>query len=397
MNEEVIMNFFSQSENTKKSSVDLEKMVKNYIFFQQVDGKVKKALSLAKLGRSAESKSLLQEIENELKSNIKSHPNDFHACLFLALFYIETDNSSSAISILQMIINSFSSSLSNDVLLTIQSELQKLIRAQPVSLEEKKITYTLVHCCYNCGRLINYISVPCIYCEWAPKTIEDLSRSMLICSQYLGIPFMLSFARSVANGKRPNDIIGNIEESAAKFRSNPTNLFIVKDLFENLKKDKDRLSRPLNSIRRCPFCQNQILFCQAENCTKCGKILDLPEIVRLLLCADNLLWFFENRAEIIEADEFTEFICFLVSLVNDILRKQVTPPLVQRQYAISLLSKITAIFDKNKGGVIQTSNPSSLKVFIVEADMLEDTKSYTMFVYNELLFFVKLMSKEIVI
>jgi hypothetical protein len=230
-----------------------------------------------------------------------------------------------------------------------------------------------------------------------PKSIVELSWSMLLGNQDLGISLMLLFARSVAEKKHPFNIIGNLEETAASFRSNPINIYILNDLYEKLNKDKVKLSRSFKNIRRCSYCQNWIYYSQTENCKKCGKLLDLPEITRLLLCADNLLWFFENRSETNKTDEFTEFICFLVVLEHDILFNQIIPGASQRQYAINLLSKITAVFDKNKGGVIDTSNPSSLKIYFVQDDMLDDTKTYTIFISNELQFFVKVMTAGIVI
>ena len=78
-------------------------------------------------------------------------------------------------------------------------------------------------------------------------------------------------------------------------------------------------------VRECEGCGNRILFSGAEECEKCGEPVNWPDATRTLACMDNLLWLLEQRVEVSSADAFSDFVCVLVAMTNNLLRKQEVP------------------------------------------------------------------------
>lgn len=74
-----------------------------------------------------------------------------------------------------------------------------------------------------------------------------------------------------------------------------------------------------------------------------------PDAVRTLVCMDNLLWLFEQRAEPAATESLSELVCALVGMTNNLLRKQEGPPSNVRRYTLDLLGKAGAIADLGKG------------------------------------------------
>lgn len=103
---------------------------------------------------------------------------------------------------------------------------------------------------------------------------------------------------------------------------------------------------------------------------------------------DNLLWLCEQRVEVSSSEALCEFVCLLVRLTNNLLRKQEAPSDAHRKYALNLLEKMTAISDLNRGAVIETKSPRELKIYLVKDSMLEDSETFGLFLFKELEFFV---------
>ena len=110
---------------------------------------------------------------------------------------------------------------------------------------------------------------------------------------------------------------------------------------------------------------------------------------------DNLLLLFEQRIELSSSEDFSEFVCVLVLMTNNLLRKQESPSERVRFYALDLLSKIGAICDLGKGAIIDTKDTKQLKIYTVKESMRDDSQMFGLFWYNELEYFVRKMREGV--
>lgn len=107
---------------------------------------------------------------------------------------------------------------------------------------------------------------------------------------------------------------------------------------------------------------------------------------------DNLLWFLEELSEPSDSVAFSDFVCVLVVMTNNLLRKQEAPSSNERQYSLQLLKDLRSISDLNKGVIVDTKNPKNLQFYLVKENMRDDTESVGLFLYKELEFFVLKMA-----
>jgi hypothetical protein len=134
------------------------------------------------------------------------------------------------------------------------------------------------------------------------------------------------------------------------------------------------------------------LFGDAEECEKCEAPVKWPEAIRLLVCMDNLLWLFERRIEVHSADAFADFVCVLVSMTNNLLRKQEVPSIREREWSLQLLADMGVVCDLNKGIVISTKNPNDLQIYLVKDSLREGWETFGPFFFREFRFFAAKMA-----
>jgi hypothetical protein len=257
--------------------------------------------------------------------------------------------------------------------------------------------YTQIYGCQSCGRLINYVSMPCPHCQWSPSNLNEMVRSVLLSNTYLDVSLLLIFAREVSKGRSSGEVVGNLETMAQEFMRISKNREYMDQLYRLLRKDQQRQTRNIAMFRKCPGCGDRKIWTISDDelCEKCGAQVRWPDAVRALVCMDNLLWLLEQRVEPKNTESFSEFVCVLVLMVNNLLRRQENPTNEQRRYALDLLSKIGAIADKNQGAIIDTNNPQTLKIYFVKSNMMEDSKAFGTFLCNQLQFFILKMVEGI--
>jgi hypothetical protein len=120
-----------------------------------------------------------------------------------------------------------------------------------------------------------------------------------------------------------------------------------------------------------------------------------PDAIRLLACIDNLLWFFEQRIEPSPNKSFAEFVTVLVAALDLLLRKQEAPGEQLRKYSLELLSQIGALFDSNKGAVVEVKNPKELQIYLIKDRMREDSETFGLLLFKEVEAFVSMMESGI--
>jgi len=201
--------------------------------------------------------------------------------------------------------------------------------------------YTKIYSCQNCGRLINYVSMPCPHCQWSAGTPDEMARSVLLSSTNLDVPFLLILAREVSKGRSSREVVGNLETMAQEFMSTSKNREYMDQLYLLLCKDQQRQLRNIAMFRKCPGCGDRKIWSASddERCERCGAQICWPDSARALVCMDNLLWLLEQRVEPKNTESFSEFVCILVLMVNNLLRKQENPTIEQRRHTLGLFNR----------------------------------------------------------
>jgi len=222
-----------------------------------------------------------------------------------------------------------------------------------------------------------------------------MARSMILSNTYFQVPILLLLAREMASGRVADDVVPNLLDDGEKYLCVPKQRQAVEQLFSLLRQNEHKNHRNLKMLRECSGCGNRVLLSGAVECETCGESVTWPESLRLLVCMDNLLWFLEERSEPSETDAFSDFVCVLVAMTNNLLRKQEAPSNSDRQYSLQLLKDLKAICDLNKGVIVDTKNPKNLQFYLVKENMREDTEGVGLFLYKELEFFVEKMANGV--
>jgi hypothetical protein len=382
---------------SKKKKESVADLLAEFVTYQQIVGRISKAQSLQKLNRLDESQQLLLETERIAKNYLNQNPREKKAHMMLVLFYSEIGSFELAEPIIQRLLSSGEFQLNEEEKFVLSAELQKIQRQRPTNQRaaDGPTGYTQVYCCANCGRLHNFVSMPCPNCDWSPQTIEETACSIILSNSHFKVPALLIVAREMSTGRTADDVVPNLLSDGKAYLSVPKQKQVVEQVFSMLRQNEHKNHRSLSMVRECPNCGNRILFSGAEVCEKCGESVNWPDAIRVLACMDNLLWLLEQRIEVSSTDAFSDFVCILVAMTNNLLRKQEVPPMPDRQYSIRLLTDMGAVCDLNKGAVIDTKNPKKLQIYLIKSSMRDDSETFGLFLYKELEFFVEKMTEGI--
>ena len=381
----------------EKSIFDEIKEIKIY---QEALKLLEQSKNLSKLGRNHEAQDIYLKSEKIAFDYYSRNKNSTHANLLLANIYLESTDQERAVSIIKNLLNPSKFALSEDKRLELEHYLQRIDREKPHakrSFENKNNTenYTSIYSCQNCGRIINFVTVPCPYCYWYAQDLSSLARSIVLSTLTMNVPTLLLLARNVAQGRQPSDVVISLDDRARQAYETPEDEANLRKMLNLLHKNAELNFRDINSLRECPSCSNRIFLCTDETCDSCGEIIRLPDSLKLLLSMDNLLWLFENRLEIVATTQFSEFICLLTVMINDLLRKQETPSLKRREYSMSLLMEMKVIFVQDKGAFIITNNLDDIKLHYIDEKFNKVTEANGYYLYSELNYFVDKMLKGV--
>ena len=382
---------------SKKKKENIVDLLSEFAVYQQLAGQIGKAQSLQKLNRVDEARAVVIEAERLATSYLSQRPLDKRAHMLLALFYREVNAFDRVESIIQRLLDSAEFQLNEEERLVLSSELQRVRRQRPASQRgtEGPTGFTQVYCCANCGRLHNFVSMPCPNCDWSPQTIEETARSIVLSNAHFKVTALLTLAREMANGRSADEIVPNLSNDGRAYLRIPEQRRVVEQVFAILRQNEHKNHRSLGMVRQCSGCGNRIFFSGSEECDGCGEAVTWPDAVRALVCMDNLLWLFERRIELSSADALAEFVCILVAMTNSLLRKQEAPSAQDRRYSVQLLADMGTVCDLNKGAIIETKDPKNLKIYLVKDSMREDSEAFGIFLLRELECFVAAMGSGV--
>lgn len=324
-----------------------------------------------------EARQVILDAERIATSYLNRNPNEKKAHMMLLLLHREADAPDRAEPIIERLLNSNEFQLSDEERGGLSGELQKIWRQR----QSRQRTadgprgFTQVYCCANCGRLHNFVSMPCPHCDWSPQTIEELARSMMFSNSHFQVSALLILSREIANGKVADDVVPNLLVDVKTYLSNQKQIKGIEQVFYLLLKNERKNHRSISMARECSNCGDRILFSGA-GMRKVRGDGELARSVTPSCCMDNLLWLLEQRVEPNSTDAFADLVCVLVDMTNNLLREQEVPSICDRQYSLQLLTDIGAICDLNKGVVIDTRNPRHLEIYFIRDSVREESEIF---------------------
>jgi len=247
-------------------------LLEEVVTYQQLVGHISKAQSLQKLNRFDEARQVILDAERIATSYLNRNPNEKKAHMMLLLLHREADAPDRAEPIIERLLNSNEFQLSDEERGGLSGELQN-IRRQRQSRQrtaDGPRGFTQVYCCANCGRLHNFVSMPCPHCDWSPQTIEEMARSIVLSNSNFQISALLILSRELANGRGADDVVPNLLDDGKSYLSDPKQMQGIEQVFSLLQRTEHRNHRSISMARECSNCGDRILFSGTAECEKCG-------------------------------------------------------------------------------------------------------------------------------
>jgi hypothetical protein len=222
----------------------------------------------------------------------------------------------------------------------------------------------IIYACHQCGRLIEYISIPCMYCGWQPLTITEVAQSGRLATPWFSIWDVMEIGRQIHGGRRATEVVSNLTQSAeASMANQEYRSYVESALDEAKRKLADRFFYYL-SVVNCPNCGTGIPRHNpfVTSCTKCRVKLRIPPPMQLLNCLARTSIHFQHNFVGERTDEFDLFIRYLVSLQSKLFTKQETPSPAQRNRVLELMGNLGKVGVVNNVGIVDMSNPTKIVV-----------------------------------
>lgn len=381
----------------KKKAISLQDLIADFHLHQEVMGRIERQCSLNKLGRSAEAHQDARETVKLVENHVKDNPADKRAHFLAAHFYHYVGFEEKAERTLANLLSQGAFKLEDDERLICEGAQQNIRRQRHLNARGKDGPdgFTQVYSCAKCGRLHNFLSMPCPHCDWFPESELDAAKSIVLSNAHLKIPQLLLLSREIASGRTAEDVVPDLKKSAAAYLNGDQQARAVRGVLSLLRENSQKTRRSINEVLGCPACGARMPFSGALHCGQCGEEIRWPKFLRSLACLDNLLWLWESRVEPDRSEEFAEFVCVLVLMMNDLLRKQEVPSEKNRRYALELLQKIGPVFDLKKGAAVDARDLEELKPYVFEDNRRDESQVFVTLIQQELKLFVAMMKSGI--
>jgi hypothetical protein len=218
----------------------------------------------------------------------------------------------------------------------------------------------VIYACQRCGRPIEYISIPCMYCGWQPTTLDEISRSGRLSRHNFSTWELLGIGRGIAAGRKATEVVINLAEVAAENMADPESRKAIESiLLDAQQKQKDNYFC-WHDVATCKHCKTFNFRQDAKECSKCRALLHIPPPLRLLICLSRLTIHFQQNFGGPESDECDVFIRYIISLQSKLYRQQETPSNNERAKVLDLMTKIAKLWTNKEYGYIRMVDPQKI-------------------------------------
>jgi hypothetical protein len=260
--------------------------------------------------------------------------------------------------------------------------------------EHKEFVYT----CCNCGNLINFTSVPCHHCGWAPNSLEQMARSMVLNNNTFKIFELLNIGKHISEKLNPNSIVLNLDLQAIEYLE--ANKETTNFIFSLCNENRSKYKTFTKDLKKCK-CGAILYTSDATACVKCKDSVMWNESTRLLLCANNLLGLFVQRIDYKDTEDSDRFVEALVGTVGKLystLNGQEGLATAKSELDLCkikihlALKTVTALVDKNNGAIVDWIDKSNVRTHIIKDSELNDTVIYATYLSSEIENLIKIVS-----
>ena len=222
--------------------------------------------------------------------------------------------------------------------------------------------HLLVYACQNCGRLVEYILLPCMFCGWHPTTLLEMSHSGQLSTNVFSLWELLEIGRGMRRGRKAVEVVPDLAEVAAKHMADSQSEYRrdIETVFQIAQKKKFDDYFCYLEVSNCRSCGTPNYREDAKHCSKCKTPLRLPPPLRLLNCLTRLSMHFQYNFEGPKSTEFNLFIRYLVSLQSKLYRTQDTPSDRDRALVLKSISELARFDVVNGLGVIVMTDPQNI-------------------------------------
>jgi ribosomal protein L37E len=220
----------------------------------------------------------------------------------------------------------------------------------------------IIYVCQRCGRPIEYISIPCMYCGWHPTTLDEMSQSVRLSRHNFSTWELLGIGRGIAGGRKATEVVTNLAEVAAEYMAKPESDFrktVESMLHDAQQKQKDNYFS-WHEAATCQRCGTFNFRQDVKECSKCGASLLLPPPLRLLICLSRLAIHFQHNFGGPHSNECDVFIRYIISLQSKLYRQQETPSNIERAKVLELMAKIGKFWTNKEYGYISMLDPQNI-------------------------------------
>jgi hypothetical protein len=220
----------------------------------------------------------------------------------------------------------------------------------------------VIYACQRCGRPIEYISIPCMYCGWHPTTLDEMSRSGRLSRHNFSTWELLGIGRGIVAGRNATEVVINLAEVAAEYMADPNSTYrkeIESVLRDAQQKQKDNYFC-WHEAATCEHCKTFNFRQDVKECSKCRALLHIPPQLRLLICLSRLAIHFQHNFGGPESDECDVFIRHIISLQSKLYRQQETPSNNERAKVLELMTKIGKLWTNKEYGYISMVDPQKI-------------------------------------
>jgi len=220
----------------------------------------------------------------------------------------------------------------------------------------------LVYVCQRCGRLVEYISIPCMSCRWRPTTLLEMSHSGRLSRSNFSLWDLLAIGRGIVAGRKVTDVVQNLAQVAAEDMADPQSKYRqeIESVLQTAQQKQFDNYFFWHEAAVCEGCGTRNPRQDAKKCRKCKAHLRLPPPLRLIMCLTRTLEHFQHNFDAPKSNEFDLFIRFLVSLQSKVYRAQETPSHLERARVLDLMAKLARFELANGIGEIMMTDPQNI-------------------------------------
>jgi hypothetical protein len=222
--------------------------------------------------------------------------------------------------------------------------------------------HLLIYACQRCGRPIEYISIPCMYCGWHPTTPDEMAISGRLSRHTFSTWDLLGIGRGIVAGRKATEVVANLAEVAAEHMADPKSTYRaeVESMMQAAQQKQKDNYFCWHDAATCEHCKTFNFRQDARECSKCGTLLHIPPLLRLLICLSRLTIHFQQNFGGPQSDQCDVFIRYVISLQSKLYRQQETPSNNERAKVLELMTKIGKLWTNEEYGFINVTDPRNI-------------------------------------